>query len=205
MSDEDKNDFWPIERSQEIAATLMKESDRGCVIFCAAILHDDLESLLREFFRRDARSTKNVIDPLFANYSPLATFSARIDLAYALALIPHDMFEKLHLVRRLRNDFAHESDPLDFEDPRCRDRLRILIAEGKVITPQPGDSEGVHFGSQQLRKEQLINRLAFVLAISAISAVIRLYQSRLKRGFDVRAALMRNPDSHGGGSSNEGA
>lgn len=186
--------LWTEKRRREIVETLMKESDRGCAIFGAAILHDNLECLLREFFRKDARSAKQVITPLFGAYAPLATFQARIDLAYALALIPRSTFDELHVVRKLRNEFAHESGPIDFDDERCRDRLRLLIAEGKPKSAQPEDSEIVDFGGHKLPKYQVINRVAFVIAISEISGSIRFLEAQLKRGRDVRLALLRREE-----------
>lgn len=192
MGEEDY--LWTEERRREVVETLMKESDRGCAIFGAAILHDDLGRLLREFFRKDPRSVKQVIDPLFEAYRPLASFQARIDLAYSLALIRRSTFDKLHVVRKLRNEFAHESGLIDFDDERCRDRLRLLIAEGKPKSARPEDSEIVDFGGHNLPKHQVINRVAFVIAISENSASIRFLEGQLKRGRDVRLALLRQEE-----------
>src|SRR5215471_6177486 len=79
------------DRVKIVAETLLKESDRGCAIFGAAILHDDLEDLLRAFFRTDEDSIKRVVDPLFQTYAPLSTFSSRIQIAFALKLITKDL------------------------------------------------------------------------------------------------------------------
>ena len=83
-----------------------KESDRGCVIFGAAILEDGLEQLLRAVCRTDSPSTVKIVDSLFQTYAPFSTFSAKIQVTYALGLIPKDLKEILDLVRKLRNEFA---------------------------------------------------------------------------------------------------
>jgi DNA-binding MltR family transcriptional regulator len=117
------------DRATIIAGMLMRESDRGCAIFGAGILHDDLEALLRTIFRDEGTIVKKVINPLFQGYAPLATFSSRIQLCYAMKLISHTNYQRLEAVRRIRNDFAHEAGPINFEDPRCTQRLQLLISE----------------------------------------------------------------------------
>jgi len=117
----------PFEHDRLIAQTLAKESDRGCVILGAALLADALEDLLRSCCRDEPKDIKATIDPLFEGYAPLSTFSARIQLAFALGILPCQLRDKIELVRRLRNDSAHEWGPIDFEDPKCASRLELLI------------------------------------------------------------------------------
>jgi DNA-binding MltR family transcriptional regulator len=173
------------ERATVVARTLMKESDRGCAIFGAAILHDDLERLFRAFFRNDEESIKHVINPLFQGFAPLATFSSRIQLAYAMGLISKDLKYRLDIVRRLRNDFAHESGPIDFDDVRCRDKLRILIADGKP-PEKKDDSEPFMVGGQMLTREQFVNRLAFIIAVSELTGRIRFLTGVAAGGKDMK-------------------
>jgi Mannitol repressor len=66
-----------------ISSSLEAESDRGCAIFAAEILNTELEALLRALCLQDERYVKESVDPLFKGDAPLATFSARIRLAYA--------------------------------------------------------------------------------------------------------------------------
>lgn len=177
------------DRAQRVAETLMRESDRGCAIFGAAILHDDLETLFRSFFRRDDWSRKRVVDPLFRGYAPLATFSARIQLAHAMRLIPTGTYKKIEIVRRLRNDFAHESGAIDFQDPRCQDQLRILIAAGAPRRAGDDDDKRVTVGGQTLTQRQIVERVAFVIAISEISSQLCFLIERIEEGLDVQAIV----------------
>jgi DNA-binding MltR family transcriptional regulator len=110
----------------KINASLLKESDRGCAIFGAALLGEGLEELLKAFFRQTPED-KKFVNSLFEGYAPLATFSAKLQLAYALAILSREYRDKIELIRRLRNDFAHEAGPLSFDDPRCEGRLRPLF------------------------------------------------------------------------------
>jgi DNA-binding MltR family transcriptional regulator len=169
-----------------VRETLLKESDRGCAIFGAAILHDDLEDLLRAFFRTDEDSVKRVVDPLFQTYAPLSTFSSRIQIAFALKLITKDLKYRLDIIRRLRNDFAHESGPIDFDGPGLRDRLSILIDDGKPPEKIIEDSEPILIGNQILTPGQFVNRVAFIIAVSVLSARIHFLTDVAKAGKDVR-------------------
>ncbi len=175
-----------IKSSALVSDMLLKESDRGCAIFGAAILHDDLEELLRSYFRDDEKSVKSVVNPLFEGYAPLATFSSRIQIAFALRLITGDLRYRLDIIRRLRNDFAHQSGPINFDDAKCCDRLRILIAEGKPLEKKPALDPSL-IGGQMITREQFVNRVAFIIAVSQLSARIHFLTDVSNAGKDVRA------------------
>ncbi len=77
-------------------------SDRAQVITVGAFLDSMLEQLL--FFGLAEGGWKR---DLFEGQGPLATFSARIDMACAMGLLPESLRRDLHLIRKLRNHFAH--------------------------------------------------------------------------------------------------
>src|SRR5439155_15958957 len=59
----------------------------------------------------------------------LGRFSARISTAYAVGLISEPVAYDLHLVRSIRNDFAHKQHGLSFSTDRIAQRvseLRVL-------------------------------------------------------------------------------
>lgn len=173
------------DRAQTVAAMLLNESDRGCAIFGAAILDEDLEALFRILCRQDDLSRARVVDPMFKGYAPLSTFSARIQLSYAMRLIPNGLYRKLEIVRQLRNDFAHESGPLDFQDPRCQGKLRQLIAEGAPRDNNDDDDTELTVEGQTATKRQLVERIAFVIAISELSARLCFITEKIEEGSDV--------------------
>jgi hypothetical protein len=110
-----------------LAKALAKESDRGCAIIGASFLEDRLEALLRAICRTDEESIKQAVDPLFDSYAPFATFSGKIQAAFALRPIDRELKTQLDLIRRIRNEFAHDQGPLSFQAGPCRDRLLALI------------------------------------------------------------------------------
>jgi len=96
----------------ELRKLLGEESDRGCVLSAAAYLENELGKLLKNVLVQDEKLYK----ALFEGYGPLASFSARIDLAYGLGLIPPNERRDLHLIRKIRNTFAHRTGEVTFDD-----------------------------------------------------------------------------------------
>ena len=66
-------------------------------------------------------------DELFdVPYAPLSSFSAKISIAHRLGIFPTSFTRALHLVRKIRNDFAHDVAGCSFEDVSVRSRVLEL-------------------------------------------------------------------------------
>jgi DNA-binding MltR family transcriptional regulator len=109
------------ERSMVFRSTLDEETDRGCALMAAGFHEEALADLLRKSFVRGKAA-----EDLLQQGRSLGDFSAKIDLAYSLALIPAEAHQDLHLVREIRNDFAHSSKPLKFDERSIGDRCKAL-------------------------------------------------------------------------------
>lgn len=107
--------FWPF------IQTLNQESDRGRVLISTGFLEEQLKDILLAFFleKPDARE---LVEGRFA---PLGSFSARIATSYLLGLISEDEYYDLSLIRRIRNDFAHQIETT-FETQSVVNRCREL-------------------------------------------------------------------------------
>lgn len=114
--------------------SLQNETDRGCALMAAEFLSNELAALLRRRFVDDPRACDNALED--AN-GPLATFSSRIESAYLLGVIGPNARRELHLVRKIRNDFAHDYKPLDFNVERIANRCRELRAHALVPDDRP--------------------------------------------------------------------
>lgn len=101
-----------------------QESDRAAVILGAAKLDQALYLILQ---RRLVPLSGNNDDLLDAD-SPLSTFSARINVVYRLGILDAQFARALHLVRKIRNSFAHEMTSSRLDVGAHRDRVRELIA-----------------------------------------------------------------------------
>lgn len=103
---------------------LRMESERGSAIVGAAFIEEALEKMLKALLISSAEKD----DELFkSSYSPFGSFSAKIDVAYRTGLISPKVRLGLHIIRDLRNDFAHLSLQINFETQSVRDRIRTLF------------------------------------------------------------------------------
>lgn len=106
-----------------LRTALSNESDRGCGLLAASYLEVQLEQLLRAGL---IEGPVPVIDSLFEGTGPFSTFSARIDAAFCLGYLPAGTRRDLHLVRKIRNSFAHHAWGVHFENEQISNRCREL-------------------------------------------------------------------------------
>jgi hypothetical protein len=72
---------------------------------------------------------------LFEAYGPLASFSAKIDVGFALGFITESERRTLHTIRQIRNEFAHSDDPkLSFDHDAMQDLLLKLPIPTALFT-----------------------------------------------------------------------
>lgn len=101
----------------------LKESDRAAVILSASLLDEALTTLIRTFLV-PCSSAKDI---LFEDAtSALANFSSKIDMSHRLGLISSKLTRDIHLVRRIRNSFAHDVFGCDFDNGSVKGRVMEL-------------------------------------------------------------------------------
>jgi DNA-binding MltR family transcriptional regulator len=110
-----------LERFWEFLQRLHRESERGRVLISAGLLEEQLKQILLAFML-ETQASKALLQGATA---PLGTFHSRIEAAYALALISEEQYHDLCLIRRIRNDFAHNLQA-SFTSPGIRDRCNQL-------------------------------------------------------------------------------
>jgi hypothetical protein len=93
-----------------------------------ALVENPLDELLRNAMgRKDDRTWETLTD----DKGPLDTVFRKITLGYGLGLYDFEFSENLHIVRRIRNTFAHARRPLEFDN-------ELIVAEfGKIKPPDP--------------------------------------------------------------------
>lgn len=115
-----------VEEFQNFRNSLNQESDRGSALMAAAFIDNKIGELLHSFLI----DNKKIYERLFESNGALVTFSSKIDLAFLLGLIPKNIFDDLHLLRKIRNDFAHNASFMTFESNPIKERcysFRVLI------------------------------------------------------------------------------
>jgi len=100
------------------------ESDRAAAVLAAAYLDHLLGELISATMTAEPEEVEEML--FQKGNGPLGTFSARIDTAYCLGLLSRDERGDLHLIRKIRNDFAHKLAGMSFEGTqtianRCRE------------------------------------------------------------------------------------
>jgi len=112
-----------IEWSRTFIEEFKGESDRAAVILSGAMLDKTLETLLKN--RLIAVSGSN--EKLFKEgYGPMSSFGAKIDLAYQMGLISAKLCHDLHLIRGIRNAFAHDIEGCNFQNQKVRKHVTEL-------------------------------------------------------------------------------
>ncbi|MGZ5857341.1 MAG: hypothetical protein ACXWJK_08895 [Burkholderiaceae bacterium] len=148
-----------------LTKSLLDESERASVILGAARLDVDLEKLLKQVLLPHPGGS----DPLFEGDRMLGTFSAKIALAYRLGLINSEFEHALQMVRKIRNDFAHQLESESLSSPRQKGRVTELVRAVQ-------NSDMYKTGVQAFQgAAKSIEHVQFVAAISRM--VVELHQA----------------------------
>lgn len=100
---------------------LRAESDRGAVLISTGYMEEQLKDILLAFML-DTPQAKELVT---SGNAPLGTFSSRIAACYTLGLISEREHHDMTLLRKIRNDFAHDMHT-SFETPSVVDRCKLL-------------------------------------------------------------------------------
>jgi DNA-binding MltR family transcriptional regulator len=122
-----------LNRVIEFRESLTPETDRGCGVAAPAFIDEELKFLLQSVLADDDK----LIEQAFSQSGPLASFSARIDFGFLMGLLSRVAWRDLHIIRKVRNDFAHSAKPLSFDDDAIRSRCSELSHSGREKSASP--------------------------------------------------------------------
>lgn len=105
---------------------LYRESDRGCVLICAADLENKLRDLLVQFFSKASALTKSQYKDLFEYTGPLGTFSSLIKISRAIGLLDNSLYSDLEKIRKIRNNAAHSNRSFSLSDTESSSIIRTM-------------------------------------------------------------------------------
>lgn len=128
--DEWINENGRYQSSLELFRSLNEESPRGMVLVIAA----EMDRLLLEAIQKMLRDGAGQRELNEDSKGPLSSFSARINLAHALHIVTDEEWRDLHLIRKIRNDFAHVRD-VSFENQTVKNRIRELSQRQRDDAP----------------------------------------------------------------------
>ncbi len=125
--------FGQLDEVMNLKETLSTETDRGCALHAASYLDNELGVMLAAHFVDDTKTCNE----LFEGTGGLATFSARIAIAFALGLIPKNVRNDLTLIRRIRNEFGHNPRQIGFDHDAIANRCRELYFRWERLDRPP--------------------------------------------------------------------
>ncbi|MBX3402590.1 MAG: hypothetical protein KF699_04165 [Phycisphaeraceae bacterium] len=116
-----------VQKRITVQMSLSAETDRGAAIVGVSYLDTQLERLFQRVFVSSRSHGRQLLKGPGA---PVGTYSSRIDMAFALALIGSQQQKHLHVFRKIRNLFAHSFEPLSF------DENAIIVETKKLELPK---------------------------------------------------------------------
>jgi DNA-binding MltR family transcriptional regulator len=137
-----------------------EQSDRGAAVVGGSFV----DAALRLAIEAELHIASKVArDKLFKGYGPIATFSARIELGFALQIFGPKTKADLGIIRTIRNRFAHELHPILFSDPDIAvacDRISLTLQ-----TPIPDNLVSRNITMQRYRYERACKVLVFIFSV----------------------------------------
>jgi mannitol operon repressor len=106
-----------------------QQTDRGVGIIAPSFL----EARLEEAIRSRLVVKGGGVDELLGKNGAIGTFSAKIDLAFALELFGQQVYRELTLIRKIRNEFAHEYGAIGFQTPAIKSRCAELWIPQNIL------------------------------------------------------------------------
>lgn len=115
--------------------TYDEKDDRSIAIIGGTFLEIALENILRGFLPENDKE----VEKLFGFNNALGNFSSKITMSYSLGLIEVIVKSDLHLVRKIRNEFAHDLYAT-FENKKVGDWCKALQWHKVAYIPNPPES-----------------------------------------------------------------
>ena len=175
-----KKYVMPLSCFQEFNRVLAEESDRSIILLAAAWIDEFLKyKFLNEFSKGNSKAREQ----LFSSNGPFATFSGKLNAAFCAGWIDADVYHDVQVIRKIRNDCAHNVNPISLNDEHIRKLLenfrvphREYLDWGKLRAVSTTDgSVIIYIGERpQDTKEDLYipGMLTFKMSISFIVAVL---------------------------------
>ena len=117
---EQENLHWNIDY---LISEFGKESDRAAVILVTSLIDETLTDLLRLHLLPSPSASDEIFDGVNA---PLGNFSSKINFGFRVGLISAKFARDLHLIRKIRNQFAHNVFGCTFDDGSVKQRIDLI-------------------------------------------------------------------------------
>jgi hypothetical protein len=106
------------------------ETDRGAVVLTASLMENALTNVLKKYLTPSTSSQDELFDSPMA---PFSTFGSKIQIAQRLGLISVRLSRDLNLIKKMRNEFAHNVHGSSLESGKIKDLLTNLVSSSEII------------------------------------------------------------------------
>jgi len=147
-------------RYTEIFESLKHESDRGCVLVVGSMIELGIENQISKRIIPPVKESGSILG---RGNKPISTFSAKIDLGYALGLFPEEEWRIYHQLRELRNTCAHDIKVQTFSENHFSDRMKNIIDASKQLWPILAKivGEKLFTSEEPLSVDEFVNKLGW--------------------------------------------
>jgi DNA-binding MltR family transcriptional regulator len=119
-------------RVNEVLDESYRAPDRSAVILATAEIDQTLRELLEAYFIAPSKTSKKYGFSLFGPDEPGGSFSSRIELCYRSGLISEWCQREAHILRKIRNEFAHKTLGYTFNSSPARELIQALDAPAQL-------------------------------------------------------------------------
>lgn len=105
----------------EMQELLANESDRGAAVLAGSYVENFLGVYLKS-----KMIDKSLTDKIFSSGGSLSTFAQRINFSQAFGFLSKEQCADLHLIREIRNHFAHNPKDASFKENKVREWIQNL-------------------------------------------------------------------------------
>lgn len=166
----------PIEvrRLHRIRHELVSQTDRGAAMLGAAYLDEALEEIFRAKLVDKTIKEGNTLLGRMLNPrgGVLGGFSARIDTALAMSLIGTHTHDDLHIIRDIRNDFAHDLEVGPLDQPLRFESASVAARCDRLWLPKE-DHYAAHSKHTQEQAHLYHPRGQFIFAVYTIRHLLQ--------------------------------
>lgn len=109
FENQDSQEF--LERAYSL---LMAETDRGCVLLGVSMLDEELTTMFKSRLPEGTSNSRK--KAIFDGKGAFGTLSSKLDIAHVCQVLPEDLVNSMHRLRKLRNDLAHQASPFTIHE-----------------------------------------------------------------------------------------
>jgi hypothetical protein len=144
-----------------IVEEIERQTDRAAALIASAYVEERLLLAIQARTNRHEKIEKD----LYRGSGPLGTFSAKIDLGLLLGIYEPKIHQMLNTIRNIRNEFAHQPKPRDFNSQRIGDLCDNIAVRVKLDMTEKsaGHRIEIDLEAPQTRREAFLNAVKMLL------------------------------------------